>query len=63
MSARADRKPVYHVYPVNDLDEHAVDNCFDECRCHPRVQEESNGYVIVHNSFDGRERMERYFAP
>lgn len=57
MSARRDSKQVYHVYPANDLKEHAVD-CFDECECHPKVSEEVNGYVVVHNSYDWRELLE-----
>ena len=49
-------KPVWkveenHVYPVNDLREHTV----TECWCHP-VDDDG---IMVHNSLDGREMYER----
>jgi hypothetical protein len=40
-----------HVYPVNDLREHSVEDCW----CHPTDDEG----VMVHNSLDGREFYER----
>ena len=50
-----------HVVPINDLIEH--DDISDECVCGPRteiVQPEGkpDGWVIVHNSLDGREKDE-----
>lgn len=49
-----------HVMPVNDLVAHAVD---DECVCGPRTEivmreDGSSGWLIVHHSLDGRERLE-----
>jgi hypothetical protein len=40
-----------HVYPVNDLREHSVTNCW----CEP-VDDDG---IMVHNSLDGRELYER----
>jgi hypothetical protein len=51
-----DVRPV-HVIPVNDMREH------DEqpgCWCEPRVEAEGEGVVIIHNSMDGRELIERH---
>lgn len=45
-----------HVLPVNDLREHIES---EECWCRPRIEDEPNGQVIVHNSMDGRELVER----
>jgi hypothetical protein len=50
-----------HVVPINDLVDHEDS---DECVCGPRVDivisehGGSDGYVVVHNSLDGRERYE-----
>lgn len=41
-----------HVMPVEDLKEH---ECSLSCSCQPRV----SGEVVVHNSWDGREILER----
>lgn len=57
MSARADNKPIYHVYPVNDLREHSTEDF--GCVCEPKFHVEQNGYVVTHNSFDMREHFER----
>ena len=43
----------YHVYPINDLKEHTLD---EFCECNPEWHEEG---MWVHNSFDGREHIER----
>jgi hypothetical protein len=58
---------IYHVHPINDLHEHELGS-WDRsivnlppscpCPCEPRVITEENGYIIVHNSFDGREGVE-----
>jgi hypothetical protein len=45
---KADRN---HVYPINDLREHSLSDCW----CRPT---DDDG-VIVHNSLDGRELYER----
>lgn len=52
-----------HVYPVNDLVEHMTDTNASECVCGPLTrpvpqEDGSIGWVIVHNSLDGRERYE-----
>lgn len=57
MSAQLDTKLVYHVHPTRDLEEHDLDGF--ECHCHPRIQEEEHGYVVIHNAFDKRELLER----
>lgn len=43
-----------HVMPLGDLREH-VSSC--DCWCHPQPDIEDET-VIVHNSMDGRERLE-----
>lgn len=50
-----------HTYPVNDLIEHDTDG--GDCICGPSVDavfrdDGSNGWLIVHNSLDGRELHE-----
>jgi hypothetical protein len=50
-----------HVYPVDDLAEHDTES--ENCPCGIRVIEESHGRVIVHSSFDGRERHEPDYRP
>ena len=48
---------VWHVVPVGDLREHSCDR--EECWCRPRVEDgDFFGYVVVHNSVDGREKYE-----
>lgn len=42
-----------HVYPLNDLREHATDGT--ECWC--GAEEDDEG-IVVHNSADGREAFE-----
>ncbi|WP_329131546.1 hypothetical protein OG552_10485 [Streptomyces sp. NBC_01476] len=51
-----------HVTPINDLIEHDTSGDSD-CVCGPRTRPvEKNGggmgWVVVHNSLDGRERYE-----
>lgn len=43
-----------HVYPVDDLYEHAVETRL--CWCQPRYDEEDN--IVLHNAFDEREAYE-----
>lgn len=50
-----------HVVPVNDLIEHEI---ADECPCGPqqrpeKLEDGSVGWLVVHNSLDGRELRER----
>lgn len=52
---------IWHVYPQNDLIAHETDG--DDCACGPRTEptprdDGSMGWVIVHNSLDGRELTE-----
>lgn len=48
-----------HILPLNDLKEHTES---DECECHPTVKHVDGGKVVVHNSYDGREFLERWEA-
>lgn len=62
----------YHVYPLNDLRPHYIDSAdpkddgfsndvppFCPCLCDPRKEKSENGtWLIIHNSFDGREGVE-----
>lgn len=45
---------IQHVYPLNDLKEHQTDG--RQCWCNPTIEE--CGYLIIHNSADGREDYE-----
>lgn len=39
--------------------QHAVEQrLFTLCKCGAAIQEEENGFIVVHNSFDGREGLE-----
>ena len=49
---------IIHAYPVNDLQDHDTDSR-GKCWCKPEIQEEATGYVVVHNSMDGREDFEQ----
>ncbi len=59
---------IYHVYPVNDEQEHLLEGDFLEqtkqiccyCKCEPEIKLdlETDTVMIVHNSFDGREGVE-----
>ena len=41
-----------HVYPVNDLMQHDTES--GKCWCNPQ----SDDFVVIHNSLDGREDYE-----
>ena len=45
-----------HVLPINDTDEHEE---LSTCKCKPKVIFENGEMIIVHNSFDGREKYEK----
>lgn len=46
-----------HIYPINDTYPHITDGV--GCPCKPAVEEvEGGGTVIIHHSFDGREKAE-----
>lgn len=47
-----------HCYPLNDLQPHATDGL--PCPCGPTKETvEGGGVVMIHNSFDGREILEK----
>ncbi len=45
--------PMVHVYPLDDLIEHFVEDP-ESCQCQPMIR---NG-VVIHHSLDGREFSE-----
>jgi len=46
-----------HVYPENDIFPHILDGI--GCPCRPEIRDEDGGTVIVHHSYDGRERADQ----
>lgn len=44
-----------HVVPENDSDSH---NLSPHCKCEPRMEEEEDFIIYVHDSFDGRIAVE-----
>lgn len=46
----------YHILPINDIEDHEESST---CKCKPKVVFENNEMIIVHNSFDGREKKEK----
>jgi len=61
-----DPEKVFHVYPVDDLEEHYLEcvyppigSLYCPCKCNPEFREEGEGVVVIHNSFDGREVFEQ----
>lgn len=44
-----------HVLPINDIEEHEETTA---CKCEPTVLNENGEFIVVHNSFDGREGVE-----
>jgi hypothetical protein len=54
---------ISHVYPLNDLCPHSVEDG-GQCECDPKVEFlESGDTLVVHNSFDGREIIEELERP
>jgi hypothetical protein len=52
---------IVHVWPDGDLIEHEIEG--DDCPCGPQIEpvpcdDGSMGWLIVHNSLDGREARE-----
>ena len=45
-----------HILPINDIKEHTEEST---CVCHPSVIFENGEMIIIHNSFDGREKTEQ----
>lgn len=56
---------IWHVVPLNDICEH-IESCYEDyyflpycpCECEPKINQVDGGFVVVHNSFDGREGVE-----
>jgi hypothetical protein len=55
---------IWHVYPQNDLGEHILETVermgflYCQCDCCAEVRQVDGGYIVVHNSYDGREGVE-----
>ena len=49
----------WHIIPVNDLIKHKEN---EKCWCSPRVKVVNNSKIIIHNSADGREYIEKEIA-
>lgn len=48
----------YHIVPINDLEPHQEEGT--TCKCEPKVIfPEGGDMLVVHNSFDGREILEK----
>jgi hypothetical protein len=47
-----------HILPINDIDEHEE---LSTCKCNPKLIEKNGELILVHNSFDKREVIERLF--
>jgi hypothetical protein len=47
-----------HVYPLNDILPHITEGG-PGCPCRPKIEDvEGGGTLIIHNSYDGREKAE-----
>jgi hypothetical protein len=47
-----------NVIPLDDIEEHSASGC----RCKPTVYFVSDRCIIIHNSFDGREIIEKLIS-
>ena len=47
---------IIHVLPIDDLKPHEESST---CECEPRVEIVEGGMLVVHNSWDGREWVEK----
>ncbi len=47
---------IVHVYPENDLLPHITEGL--GCPCNPTVENVEGGVLVIHNSYDGREKAE-----
>ena len=45
---------LYHIYPLNDIEEHEIETNDIVCKCGPVLEDG----VIIHNAFDGRDIIE-----
>jgi len=48
----------FNVIPMDDLRKHELSG---DCECNPKIVEESGQLIIVHNSYDKREIVERLY--
>ena len=48
---------ILHVVPFCDLRDHDTESR-GVCWCRPTIDDDGPGYIVVHNSLDGRERFE-----
>lgn len=48
-----------NIIPINDLKEHTENS---KCECCPMVEVCNGEPIIIHNSYDGRERKEELLA-
>ena len=46
-----------HLVPVDDTEEHEVDV---GCGCCPMIEWMANGFLVLHNAYDGREELELF---
>ena len=46
----------WNILPTNDLKEHTES---ENCECKPKIKYADRNMVIVHNSYDGRETIEK----
>lgn len=49
---------IYHILPCGDIKPHEESST---CDCIPEVIIESGNMIMVHNAYDGREKMEKMF--
>lgn len=53
---------IWHIYPTNDTYTHFTDG--EDCPCKPSAVVLENGDIqMIHNSWDGREYIERLVEP
>ncbi len=45
-----------HIYPLQDLEEHNLED--STCKCNPEVKVENGSILVIHNAFDNREYEE-----
>lgn len=46
----------FHILPINDSKEHQEDI---NCHCNPSSEYINDSLLIIHNSYDGREKLEK----
>jgi hypothetical protein len=48
-----------HILPINDIEPHEEATT---CKCKPKVEFIDGNMIVIHNSFDGRERQEELIS-